>query len=185
MKNYEAAGKGATAANTPQGELQLGLPQSNARSKMYRAPVYRVTLVRDGSVTATGDREIADSPAAVAQLVRKRIGDSPQEHLIVICVDSRSRVIGCSEVSRGTLSASLVHPRETFRIAICLNAAGLIVAHNHPSGDCSPSPDDRDTTRRLVRAGEILGIPVADHVILGDADAAKPYFSFRESGLIG
>jgi DNA repair protein RadC len=167
--------------NIEQTDLALGITASEAPAKNYRAPVYRVTLVREGSVTAEASRETADSPVIVADLVRKLIGDSPQEHLVAICVDARSRVIGISEVSRGTLSASLVHPRETFRTAILLNAAGLIVAHNHPSGDSSPSPDDRDTTRRLVRASEIIGIPLLDHVIIADGSR----FSFREHGLIG
>jgi DNA repair protein RadC len=175
--------------NSEQTDLNLGLTASATPTKNYRAPVYRVALVRDGSVSASASRETADSPNVVAQLVRKLIGDSPQEHLVAICVDARSRVIGISEVSRGTLSASLVHPRETFRTAILLNAAGLIVAHNHPSGDCNPSPDDRDTTRRLVRAGEIVGVPILDHVILAGGvqpeGTGKSFFSFREAGLIG
>jgi DNA repair protein RadC len=172
-----------------QTELGLGVPPAAAPAKTYRAPVYRVTLVRDGSVTAEATRETADSPAVVAELVRKLIGDSPQEHLVAICVDARSKVIGVSEVSRGTLSASLVHPRETLRTAILLNAAAFIVAHNHPSGDCNPSPDDRDTTRRLVRAGELMGIPCCDHIILAGGvqpdGTDKSFFSFREHGLIG
>lgn len=175
--------------NSEQSELGLGLPPAVTLAKNYRAPVYRVTLVRDGSVTAETSRDTADSPAVVAELVRKLIGDSPQEHFVAICVDARSRVIGISEVSRGTISASLVHPRETFRTGILLNAAGLIVSHNHPSGDCTPSPDDRDTTRRLVRAGEILGIPIMDHVILASGvqpdGTDKSFFSFREHGLLG
>jgi DNA repair protein RadC len=148
--------------NSVQTDLDLGLPPSATPVKTYRAPVYRVTLVRDGSVTAEATRETADSPAVVAELVRKLIGDSPQEHLVAICVDARSRVIGLSEASRGTLSASLCHPRELTRTAILLNAAALIICHNHPSGDCTPSPDDRDSTRRLVRACEIIGIPLLD-----------------------
>jgi DNA repair protein RadC len=183
----KAISKAVKDSNGGQGELGLDIPASSGSPKTYRVPVYRVQLQRDGSVLREGSREIADNPGIVAQVVRRLIGDSPQEHLVMLAVDARSRIIGISEVSRGTLSASLVHPRETFRTAILLNAAACIVAHNHPSGDCSPSADDRDTTRRLVRAGEILGIPLLDHVILGDAaeGQAGQFYSFREHGLLG
>ncbi len=143
-----------------QTELNLGIPPTVTPLKNYRVPVYRVTLVRDGSVTAEATRETVDSPAIVAELVRKLIGDSPQEHLVAIYTDARCRVIGMSEISRGTASSSLVHPRECLRPAILLNATGWLAAHNHPSGDCTPSPDDRETTRRLVRASELVGIPL-------------------------
>ena len=174
--------------NSEQTDLNLGLPACATPVKNYRAPVYRVALVRDGSLSATAPRETVDCPSVVAELVRKLIGDSPQEHLVAICVDARTRVIGISEVSRGTLSSSLVHPRETFRTAILLNAAALIVAHNHPSGDCAPSADDREATRRLVRAGEIIGIPLMDHIVVADGaqleGAGKAFYSFREHGIL-
>jgi DNA repair protein RadC len=171
-----------------QNELGLGLSAAAAPAKCYRAPVYRVALVRDGSVTAEATRETADSPAVVAELVRKLIGDSPQEHLVAISLDARSKIIGLHEASRGTLSASLCHSREIFRTSILLNAAGLILSHNHPSGDCTPSPDDRETTRRLARASSIIGIPLVDHVIVTTGPqpdgANKSFYSFREHGLI-
>ena len=163
-----------------QTELGLDVLSATAPVKNYRAPVYRVTLVRDGSVTAEATRETADSPAVVAELVRTLIGDSPQEHLVAICVDARSRVIGVSEVSRGTLSASLVHPRETLRTAILLNAAAFIVAHNHPSGDLEPSEEDLTVNKRLVEAGKLLGIEVLDHIIV----AKDSFISFKEKGLM-
>ncbi|MDE2492231.1 MAG: JAB domain-containing protein [Elusimicrobia bacterium] len=116
-----------------------------------------------------------------AKLFKQFLGEVPEEHFLLMVLDSRRRVIGVSEVSVGTLSASLVHPREVFRAAILLNGAAAIVAHNHPSGDPTPSAEDRDATRRLVRAGELLGIPVADHVVLGEG---ANFFSFREHGLL-
>ena len=172
-----------------QSELGLKMSLRGMPTKNYRAPVYRVALVRDGSVSAAAAQETADSPSVVARLVRKLIGDSPQEHFVAVCVDTRSRVIGICEVSRGTLSASLVHCRETFRTAILLNAAGLIVCHNHPSGDCTPSPEDRETTRRLSRAGELIGIGLVDHIVVATGPqpdgTGKSFFSFREHGLMG
>jgi len=78
-----------------------------------------------------------------------------------------------------------VHPREVFRAAILLNGAAIIVAHNHPSGDPTPSAEDREATRRIQRAGELLGIPMADHIIIGEGEGAGlAFFSFRESGLL-
>src|SRR2546428_8247510 len=84
------------------------------------------------------------------------------------------------EVTRGILNSSLVHPREVFRLAIAFGAAGIIVAHNHPSGDPTPSADDRTITRQLVDAGRLLDIPVYDHLLLG----AGRYLSFPEAGLL-
>ena len=85
------------------------------------------------------------------------------------------------EVSVGTLTASLVHPREVFRAAIRNAAAALLLVHHHPSGDPSPSPEDRSVTERLVAAGRLLGIRVVDHVIVAESG----YFSFQEAGLLG
>ena len=157
-----------------------------AKAAKLRVPIYRVTLLRDGTLVKES-LETCDSPLAAASLVREFLGDAPEEHFVTLVVDVRHRVIGISEVSRGTLSSSLVHPRETFRTAILLNAAGIIVSHNHPSGDCQPSPEDKETTRRLTRAGAILGIPLLDHVIVGEPDpqgGAGKFFSFREHGLL-
>ena len=99
---------------------------------------------------------------------------------MVLCLNARRQLLKFEVVSIGTLSASLVHPREIFAVAISAGAAAVVVAHNHPSGDVSPSAEDREATRRLQRAGELLGIPVADHVIVSESS----FFSFRESGLL-
>lgn len=85
----------------------------------------------------------------------------------VVSLDSMNRVLAVTEVTRGTVESSLVHPRETFRPALAANAVAIIVAHNHPAGNPTPSPEDRAVTKRLVDAGKLLGIPVLDHVILG------------------
>jgi DNA repair protein RadC len=98
----------------------------------------------------------------------------------VIALNSQSRVIAIQEVTRGILNSSLVHPREVFRLAIAFGAAGIIVAHNHPSGDPTPSADDRAITRQLVDAGRLLDIPVYDHLVLG----TERYLSFADSGLL-
>ncbi len=136
----------------------------------------RVMLVREGSPSS---RELS-SPSAVFAYMRPKCRRLDREHFWRIDLDARSRVLGYEVVSVGTISASLVHPREVLKGAILNNAAGIIVAHNHPSGDTSPSAEDKDVTRRLQRAGELMGIPLLDHMVLADGG----FFSFKERGLI-
>jgi DNA repair protein RadC len=95
-------------------------------------------------------------------------------------LDQRNQVLSCEEVSRGALAATIVHPREVYKSAILSSAAAILVAHNHPSGDPSPSEDDLQLTGRLVEAGKILGIPVLDSIIIGDGR----YYSMRDEGRI-
>ena len=89
-------------------------------------------------------------------------------------------MIAYHEVSRGTLDATLVHPREVFKAALLANAAAIVLCHNHPSGESTPSRDDLQLTRRLVEAGTLLGVEVLDHIIVGDAR----YYSFKQSGCL-
>jgi DNA repair protein RadC len=95
----------------------------------------------------------------------------------MLCLSTKHRIIAYHEVSRGTLDSTLVHPREVFKAALLADTAAIVVSHNHPSGDPSPPIDDLDVTRRLVAAGEILGILVLDHIVVGDGC----YFSFKEA----
>ncbi|MDP3935183.1 MAG: DNA repair protein RadC [Candidatus Giovannonibacteria bacterium] len=121
-----------------------------------------------------------DSPQAVVNYLREKIGREKKEHFVILALDSRNNLISINDVSVGTLNANLVHPREVFGDAIKSNAASVIVAHNHPSGDPEPSEDDLVITKRLVEAGKILGIEVADHIIV----AKNGFLSFTEKGLI-
>ena len=156
-------------------------PSGNEKKlKSYRLPIYTVTLVRDGCVKSV--REACDTASKAAALFWPLIGGKDREHFAVLMVDARSKPIGLSVVSIGTVSASLVHPRELFKPAILAGAAAIVVAHNHPSGEVTPSPEDKDATRRIVRAGELLGVPCLDHVILGVEQGEK--FSFKEAGII-
>ena len=125
-------------------------------------------------------RPVLDNPARVLELVPSSVRAGRKEHFIAFYVNARSQLLYWETVSIGTLSSSLVHPREVFAPAISHSAAALIVAHNHPSGDCSPSPEDKDATRRLSRSGELLGIPLLDHLIV----AERGFFSFKEQGLL-
>lgn len=119
------------------------------------------------------------SPAEVAAAFHPRLRDAPHERFVAVLLDGRHRVLRDVVVSQGTLTASLVHPREVFRPALREAAAALILIHNHPSGDPSPSREDAEVTRRLARAGRLLGIEVLDHVVV----AEQGYASLREQGI--
>ncbi len=103
-----------------------------------------------------------------------------REEFVIIGLDGKNRTIFIHSASVGCLTSSIVHPREAFKMAILGNAASLIFCHNHPSGDTAPSPEDIEITKRLVEAGQLLGIKVLDHIIFGDDE----YNSFADSGLI-
>jgi DNA repair protein RadC len=125
--------------------------------------------------------EALRGPADVFRHFHPTLRDAPHERFLVVLLDGRHRVLRHELVSQGTLTASLVHPREVFRPALRESAAALVLVHNHPSGDPAPSAEDREVTARLVRAGELLGIPVVDHVVV----AERGYASLREGGLGG
>jgi len=127
---------------------------------------------------------LLDTPEAVVELLREENRLLPVETLQVVLLNTRRRLIRCETVSQGTLDTLLVHAREVFKVAIAANAAALVVAHNHPSGDPSPSDADIKVTRDLIRAGQLLKIEVLDHVIIGRATPERPkdYASLRELG---
>jgi DNA repair protein RadC len=116
----------------------------------------------------------------VAAYYRPRMKDAKKELFRCVLLDTKNRLIREETVSIGSLTASLVHPRETFKAAIRESATAVIFVHNHPSGDTKPSQEDILLTRRLIQAGEVLGIRVLDHIIIGDGC----HFSFRDNGLI-
>ena len=119
-------------------------------------------------------------PSESAAALMSVLQDEPSEVFVILCLTTKHRVIAYHEVSRGILDSTLVHPREVFRAAILANAAGIVAGHNHPSGDPTPSPDDIALTRRLAAAGEVLGVPLLDHIIVGDGR----YYSFKEAGCL-
>jgi DNA repair protein RadC len=121
---------------------------------------------------------ILNSPSDAASVLIELLENEPAEVFAILCVTTKHRVIGYHEVSRGTLDSTTAHPREVFKTAVMVNAASILLAHNHPSGDPTPSSDDIQLTRRLIDAGEILGIQVLDHIIVGDGR----YVSLRELG---
>ncbi len=150
------------------------------RLRPYRVPVYRVTLIRETAIPAPAARLRSSQQAA--ELLRQYLGAVDREHFVVILLDRKNAPIGINTVSIGSLTASVVHMRETFKAAILANAAAILCGHNHPSGDPEPSREDRALTKRLVDAGKLLGIAVVDHIIVGDGTTA--YFSFADQGLL-
>jgi len=124
------------------------------------------------------EREPCRTPSDVYDLFKK-IADLEQEVFCVVTLDSKNRAINTHMISMGLLNASLVHPREVFRTAIKDNSASIILAHNHPSGDSSPSREDLRLTKQLIEAGNIVDIKILDHVII----AQENNLSMRENGL--
>ena len=124
-------------------------------------------------------RPVISSPEDVDGLLRGRIANLDRENFVVVLLSTKNEVLGFPTVSVGTLSASLVHPREVFKPAIRASAAGIVLAHNHPSSRVGPSREDCEVTGRLKEASAIIGIEVLDHVILGDG-----YFSMKEHGIL-
>ena len=157
--------------------LELALPPA-ADPRPYRVPIYSLRVVRESSQKAE-TRKIR-SPRDAANIFREYIGHADREHFVLMMLDTKNQVVGLHTVSIGDLSSSIVHPREVFKVAVLTGAASIIVAHNHPSGDTAPSPEDIAVTRRLSDAGELLGIEVLDHVIIGGEIA---FVSLKEKGL--
>lgn len=120
------------------------------------------------------------SPAQVFDYFHHELRDARTEQFLLLLLDGKNRISRKVAISHGSLNQSIVHPREVFAPAVRESAAAVIFVHNHPSGDPTPSQEDREITRRLKDAGELLGIRVLDHLIIGDGS----YFSFTESGLL-
>lgn len=123
---------------------------------------------------------IIRSPKDIFPLLKEKINNFNKEHFIVTSLDSRNKIISVDIISIGTLNSNLIHPRETFEIAIKNHAAGIIICHNHPSGELKPSEDDLTVTNNLIKSGHLLGIEITDHLII----SKKSYFSFKEEKII-
>jgi len=139
-------------------------------------PMYKISMIRDGAVCA--ERKTVTRSQDLSPLLGEYFKGHDREEMLAVLLDAKHKIIGLHTVSIGSMSLSIVHPRETFKAAIVSNCAALILAHNHPSGDPTPSQEDRTLTARLKQAGEIIGIPVLDHVVVGDGR----YHSFSDHG---
>lgn len=121
-------------------------------------------------------RDSITSPEDGVALLMPRLRYETKEHFLVVLLNSKNKVLQIEQISEGSLNSSVVHPREVFMPAVLHHAAAILAAHNHPSGDPTPSKEDKDLTKTLAEAGKYMGIPVLDHIIIGDAS----YFSFKE-----
>ena len=158
-------------------ELQKikGIGPSNAFGlKLFQAVSERLAREK------VPEKILLDSSRAVADYLQKSIGLEKKEHFIILSLDARNGLIKISDVSVGSLNASIVHPREVFREAILTSAAQMIIAHNHPSGNPEASPEDVALTRRLGDAAKIIGITLLDHIIV----TKNSFLSFKEQGLL-
>jgi DNA repair protein RadC len=149
--------------------------------KRAKLNVVRIQLVRDHAIKWEHEERYT-APRQIVDAIRIFLDDTDREHMLAILLDNKNRISSITEISVGSLNQSVVHPREVFKPAILANSAAVILAHNHPSGDASPSSEDIAITRRLKEAGDILGIKVMDHIIVGDG--TDSYVSFSESGLM-
>jgi DNA repair protein RadC len=139
-----------------------------------------IELGRRTLLTAARERPKFAHPRDAARYLLPLYGSHPVERFGVVMLDVKNRLVRTRLLSIGTLDASIAHPREVFREALLAGAAGVIVFHNHPSGDATPSPEDVDLTRRLLQAGEVVGVHLVDHVILADTQ----YCSMKESRVL-
>jgi DNA repair protein RadC len=153
-----------------------GVGEAKAAQVLAAIELGRRTLLRQPA-----DRPQLRTPAEVAMHLLPEFGARPVEQFGVVLLDAKHRLIRTAVLTVGTLDRSVVHPREIFREAASARAAGIILFHNHPSGDPTPSADDMSLTRRLVAAGELMGIDVLDHLIL----TATRFVSLREMGRLG
>ena len=127
----------------------------------------------------SGEKPLVKTPEDVFGLLRSRLKGKKKEYFLALLLDTRNQLIRVAEISVGSLDSSIVHPREVFKEAVSASAASVIFVHNHPSGDPEASEDDIKLTKRLAEAGEIMGIDVLDHIIIGD----KKYLSLKREGL--
>jgi DNA repair protein RadC len=183
--------------------LCLGLPQKEAASILEKKALHEIILAPFDELVDRFDKERAMQLLINLELAKRvykkglsikptiscpaetlsfltEIKDKPKEHFLCLYLNARNQVIHKEIISIGTLSASIVHPREVYVPAISYSAASIILAHNHPSGEPAPSKEDIELTRRLCKAGEIIGIEVLDHVIVSSDD----FVSLKEQGVL-
>ena len=141
----------------------------------------RVTLEKEVSMNHPTLSYAIKSPEDAVGIGKEfmAIHEEPEEYMYMICMNTKNKIIGVFEISHGTANSSLVRPREVFQKALLANAVSIILMHNHPSGDPTPSREDIDVTKRIVEAGNVVGVSVLDHIIVGDG-----YVSLKQKGYL-
>lgn len=146
------------------------------RTPSKRVDIVSIKLVKESSVLY--ETRTISSPYDSYKLIKNFLIDSDREKFIVACLDTKNQPVNISVVSIGNVNSAIVHPREVFKVAMLSNASKIICFHNHPSGNLKCSKEDENITNRLKECGEILGIELVDHIIVGENDT---YFSFKEN----
>ena len=146
---------------------------------MYNIPMMKIQLVKEGKIPSES-RPLIKTPDNVAEIMFDLCELHAEEHFYCLLLNTKNRVNGIQNISTGSLSAAIIHPREVFKAALLANSAAVILCHNHPSGDPTPSPEDITLTKKIVDAGKFLDIPILDHLVIGD----RRYISFKEQNLI-
>lgn len=139
-------------------------------------PVVTIKLVRTGQIKK---RKKISSPKDVVNAIYDYLDGADREHMGIMCLNTKNEILNCTTAHIGSLNGATVHPREVFKTAILSNAASIIIFHNHPSGNPTPSKEDRNMTLRLKEAGKILGIELLDSIIIGET-IEDGYYSFKE-----
>lgn len=150
--------------------------KDKSNKPLKRINIVSIKMVRESSVLYN-IRRISE-PRDIVDLGKKFLDELDREELIVACLNAKNEVNSINVVSIGSLNNSIVHPREVFKAAILSNAASIVMIHNHPSGDVTPSKEDKEITLRIKESGTILGICLVDHIIIGN----DTYYSFKEHG---
>ena len=170
-----------TKTTTTSGDATAGATNTNYGLSFSTAMVQLPLMVRE---SGAGSAAKIRTPDDIKQMCSDMV-DLAQESFQVICLNAQNKATDRVLVTLGVLDASMVHPREVFRTAITRSAAAVVLVHNHPSGDCTPSAEDIRITRQLVDAGKIIDIKVIDHCVIGRGeDGAAAVMSMRESGLV-
>ena len=148
-------------------------------SLLLESAMYELKVIRERRTDAL-PRRVVRNAREIYELFQPRFVRADREEFLVVPLDAKNAILGFHVVSVGSLTASLVHAREVFKVAILANAAALVFVHNHPSGDPTPSPQDIVLTKRLAEVGDLIGITVLDHIVMGD----NRYVSFVEDGYL-
>lgn len=162
----------------PKQQNRKNVVSENPETPSKRINIVKIKMVKDSSFLY-GKRKICD-PFDAFELGKILLEETDREQLIVCSLDTKNQPITLNIVSVGSLNSSIVHPREIFKAAILSNAASIILYHNHPSGDPTPSIEDLNATERIRDCGKLIGIDLLDHIIIGD----DTYYSMREKGKI-